>query len=79
MRCNQLALMYFLGKGAPKNHRKALKLYRRTCAAGEMTGCLGEGLMHLAGKGTPKNKKRARRLLKMVCDRGIKEACQYVK
>ncbi len=68
---------YFYDKGfgdIPKNHKLAIKFYKKGCALNDADSCT------LLGYNAYKNKdyKKAKRLLEKGCKLGNKDACNYL-
>jgi TPR repeat protein len=50
-----LGLLYYSGKGAPRDYAKALLWFSRAAEAGQPTAQFFMGVLHYYGKGVPKN------------------------
>ena len=73
--CNNLGLMYSLGRGVAADSRKALEYLERGCDGGELRACANVGSRYFLGEGAPLDASKGRALLRKACDGGVSEAC----
>ncbi|GMB90437.1 hypothetical protein NHP190002_11300 [Helicobacter ailurogastricus] len=88
--CHQVGLMYWEGKGVPKNPTKTFEYYKKAVDSFIEDGFQSEvqvGYMYLLGIGTQKNYTEAKKYLQEACNRPILmggggyfsgEACFYL-
>ncbi len=65
--CNSLARMYDTGRGAPRDDRHAVKLYRRACDGHLDVGCFNLSLMYRRGEGVARDTEEADALRAHSC------------
>ena len=73
--CNELGMMYFLGRGVAQSDSLAAQAYRRACDGGNAEGCGSLGLMYGHGLGVPQNDSLAAQLDRRACDGGFYTSC----
>jgi TPR repeat protein len=68
---HDLAVMHHWGYGVPENPAKAMDLYRRALAAGEMRSAIALGYAYRNGSGVPKDPVRAAEFYRRAADAGV--------
>ena len=75
MGCENLAVMYVLGKGMSKDSASAIKFYEKGCELGSGGSCGAAGGMYKVGDGAQRDDAKALALLLRGCDLGNSNAC----
>ena len=70
MGCENLAVMYVLGKGMSKDSASAIKFYEKGCELGSKEACSGAGGIYVSS-----DKEKARTLLNKGCELGDGFSC----
>ena len=65
-----LGLLYFDGRGVPKNYREAIKWFRLAAWQGDATAQYSLGFMYANGKGVPKNDREAVKWYRLAAEQG---------
>jgi TPR repeat protein len=73
--CEELAEMYALGRGAPKDDAKAGTLFEKSCLLGNAVSCEFRGKMMRDGRGGPPDRIGAMAWLQKGCTAGAAGAC----
>ncbi|HZS39181.1 MAG TPA: tetratricopeptide repeat protein [Polyangia bacterium] len=76
--CEDLAGMYLLGRGVPKDDAKAAQYFQAACNGGVAFSCEMIGKMYRDGRGVAKDEARGYQLLTKACDDGSAGACTSV-
>ena len=71
---NNLAKMYRIGQGVPRNYKKAAKWYRRSSYHGDANGQFALAEMYFKGQGVFKNYRKAVVLLRKAAEQGHSQA-----
>ena len=71
---NNLAKMYRIGQGVPRNYKKAAKWYRRSSYHGDANGQFALAEMYFKGQGVFKNYRKAVVLLRKAAEQGHSES-----
>jgi TPR repeat protein len=84
--CTNLAWLYSLGRGVPRDTQQAMLLFTRAfdssrvaCRHGDGHGCLMAGEFMLRGDVSPKDEDGAVAMFKLACDQGEPKGCEYVE
>lgn len=70
----EIARLYYFGRGLPKDQAQALAYYRKAAELGSVHAQTCAGVMYYKGYGVPKNIKMAKKYLQPAADRGSVEA-----
>lgn len=70
----EIARMYFHGRGVPKDQAKALTYYCKAADLGSVHAQACAGVMYYMGYGVPKNIKMAKQYLQPAADKGSLDA-----
>jgi len=62
-----------------QNYKKAFKLYKKSCDAGNPVGCEHLGALYYDGRGVQQNYLKAKELFKKACDGNYTFACKKNK
>jgi TPR repeat protein len=73
--CNRLGVLYFDGRGVPKDRARAHELHRKACDGGNAWGCHNLGKQYLEGEVVARDPAIGAGLLQKACDGGIPESC----
>ncbi len=73
--CNRLGVLYFDGRGVPKDRARAHELHRKACDGGDAWGCHNLGKQYLEGEVVARDQAMGASLLQKACDGGIAESC----
>ena len=65
-----LGVMYYKGRGVPKNHKTAVKWYTLAAEQGNASAQFYLGVMYRRGKGVPKNYKTALKWYTLAAEQG---------
>jgi TPR repeat protein len=83
--CTNLAWLYSLGRGVPRDPQQAMILFTRAfdasktaCRRGDGHGCLMAGEFLLEGKIAPPDEDGALAFFQAACDHGEPRGCDYV-
>lgn len=83
--CTNLAWLYALGKGVPKDPAQSMALFTKAyeasklaCRRGDTSGCMMAGELLLQGRGAPADEALALSMFQIACDRGETKGCAYV-
>ena len=68
-----------MGESVPKNEKKAIELYEKSCAANNDLGCNGLGAAYANGLGVSQDMQKAKDYFKKACDLNYKEGCDNYK
>lgn len=84
--CNNLAWLYLGGRGVPRDHGQAMRLFyfaydaaRVACLRGEAASCLMAGELLFDGRGVERDEKQAHALFVRGCAAGEPRACDRAK
>ena len=84
--CNNLAWLYAVGRGVPKDPPRSLALFTRAydgfrmaCRSGDTAGCIEAADMLLEGRGVDENAPSALALLETACAAGDARGCFKVE
>ena len=70
----KLGMMYYEGKGAPKNFAEAIKWFRRSADQGQATAQFNLGTIYYNGQGVPKNRVEALAWYRKSAEQGLAAA-----
>jgi hypothetical protein len=73
--CAMLATSYALGRGVPKDGKRALELAGKSCEDGAAMGCAITAGIYDRGFGVPMDRARGTRLYERACDAGSDIGC----
>jgi TPR repeat protein len=83
--CMNLAQMYEVGRGVPRDPQRAATLYQRAvtlsqraCDANTLRACTALGVAYAGGIGVPRNDARAVALYQRACDGGEPAGCHHL-
>jgi tetratricopeptide (TPR) repeat protein len=71
---NNLAMLYQLGRGVPKDEKKAAEWYQQAADKGNATAMNNLGTMYENGRGVPKDEARAAKLYQEAASKGDADA-----
>jgi len=75
--CTNLGVMYFVGEGIPKNHKKAKRLFATACKKKFGKACYYLGTMYKRGADDiDRNIRRARMFYAYACKLGNTKGCE---
>lgn len=77
--CANLAVLYRHGRGAPRDHVRALTLYVTACEAGLDFACGSVGDMVYRGLGIAPNHENGKLLLRGACRRNNEWSCETLR
>ena len=84
--CTNLAWLYALGRGVPRDPVQSLALFTKAyeasklaCRRGDMSGCMMAGELLLEGRGVESDEALAMTMFKTACDHGERRGCDYVE
>jgi TPR repeat protein len=84
--CTNLAWLYSLGRGVPRDPSQALALFTRAyeysrlaCRRGDMSGCMMAGEMIMQGRGVDQDDRAALAYFEQACAAGDRKGCDYVE
>jgi uncharacterized protein len=84
--CTNLAWLYSLGRGVPRDAQQAMLLFTRAfdqsrlaCRRGDGHGCLMAGELLLQGRVTSANANEELAMFEAACDGGERRGCEYVE
>jgi hypothetical protein len=83
--CTNLAWLYSLGRGVPRDPAHSLALFTKAyeasklaCRRGDTSGCLMAGELLLEGRGVNEDEAQALAMFERACDGGETRGCAYV-
>jgi hypothetical protein len=83
--CTNLAWLYALGRGVPKDAAQSMALFtkayeasRLACRRGDTSGCMMAGELLLEGRGVEADEALALSMFEKACDGGERRGCAYV-
>jgi TPR repeat protein len=84
--CTNLAWLYTLGKGVPKDQAQSMALFTRAyeasriaCRRGDMSGCMMAGELLLEGRGVDEDEALALSMFRQACDGGERRGCAQLE
>jgi TPR repeat protein len=84
--CTNLAWLYSLGRGVPRDTQQAMLLFTRAfdqsklaCRRGDGHGCLMAGELLLQGQVTSSDENEEVALFQAACEQGERRGCDYVE
>lgn len=84
--CTNLAWLYALGKGVPKDPAQSMALFTKAyeasklaCRRGDTSGCMMAGELLLEGRGVGMDEALALTMFRTACERGERRGCDYVQ
>jgi hypothetical protein len=84
--CTNLAWLYSLGRGVPRDPQQAMVLFTRAfdssrlaCRRGDGHGCMMAGELLLLGKVEAKEDDSALAIFQLACAQGEAQGCEYVE
>ena len=84
--CTNLAWLYLLGRGVPRDAQQAMMLFTRAfdasrlaCHRGDGHGCLMAGELLLQGRVTTADPNEELAMFQAACDQGEPRGCDYVE
>ncbi len=76
--CADLAGLYLLGDGVPRDMPRAAALFDDACSRGLAGACSNLGYMYYNGDGVARDQPRGLRHLTRACDLGFPNACRWL-
>jgi TPR repeat protein len=83
--CTNLAWLYALGHGVPKDQAQSMALFTKAyessklaCRRGDMSGCIMAGELLLDGRGVEADDALALSMFQRACEHGERRGCAYV-
>jgi hypothetical protein len=77
--CSDLAGLYAMGRGVPKDVPRAALLYERACEAGLTSACFSAAALYESGDEIPKDLKRTAKAYQRGCASGDRFACEELR
>jgi TPR repeat protein len=76
---NNLGLLYYYGRGVPRDYAQARKLYEQGIALGDAASMNDLGILYSEGDGVPRDSKTARQWFEKAAALGNPEAKQNLR